>query len=68
MSVLQRDLPELTAILDGYTAPAILLGLDYRILTANRAYRSTYGDGQPVREPTRPTNKVSPVNRRSCQR
>jgi DNA-binding NtrC family response regulator len=50
MSVLQRDLPELTAILDGYTAPAILLGLDYRILTANRAYRSTYGDGQPVRD------------------
>jgi two-component system response regulator HydG len=50
MSVLQRDLPELTSILDGYTAPAILLGLDYRILTANRAYRSTYGDGQPVRE------------------
>lgn len=30
-----RGLQELGSILDGYTAPAILLGLDYRILTAN---------------------------------
>lgn len=45
-----RMLPEVTAILDGYSAPAILLGLDYRILAANQAYRQVYGDGHPLRD------------------
>jgi two-component system response regulator HydG len=45
-----RMLPEVTAILDGYAFPAVLLGLDYHILAANRVYREVYGDGQPVRD------------------
>jgi len=43
-----KDLPDLTAVLDGLPAPAILLDTDYRILLANRAYRETYGDGHPL--------------------
>jgi transcriptional regulator with PAS, ATPase and Fis domain len=31
------------ALLEGFTEPAILLGADYRILAANRAYRDHYG-------------------------
>nr|VFJ47076.1 MAG: sigma54 specific transcriptional regulator, Fis family [Candidatus Kentron sp. DK] len=39
-------LPEITTILDGYTAPSILVGADYRILAANRAYRERYAQGR----------------------
>ncbi len=36
------DLPTLTAVLNGFTEPAVLIGLDYRILAANNAYRQHY--------------------------
>ncbi|MCC6647436.1 MAG: sigma 54-interacting transcriptional regulator [Polyangiaceae bacterium] len=36
--------PELQALLDGVTEPAILLDLDHRILAANSVYRARYGD------------------------
>lgn len=39
---------EVVAILDAYPDPAILLGLDYRILAANAEYRKVYGDGSPA--------------------
>ncbi len=35
---------ELRAMLDGVVEPAILLGIDHRILAANEAYRARYGD------------------------
>ncbi|VFN03889.1 MAG: sigma54 specific transcriptional regulator, Fis family [Candidatus Kentron sp. G] len=39
----QASLPaEIVTILDGYSAPSILLNADYRILAANRAYRDRY--------------------------
>ena len=41
--------PDVQAILDAIGDPAILLGTDYRILLANRAYEYTYGDGQSLR-------------------
>lgn len=37
------------AILDAIGDPAILLGADYRILLANEAYETAYGDGRPLR-------------------
>jgi DNA-binding NtrC family response regulator len=39
-------LPELAAVLDGYSAPSILVDPAYRILAANRAYRELYGAGR----------------------
>ena len=42
--------PEITGMLDTFREPAILLGLDYRIIAANQAYRRTYGDGHPLQE------------------
>ena len=39
---------EITALLDGYPEPAIALGLDHRILAANRAYRELYGDSKGI--------------------
>ncbi len=36
-------LPGATALLDALPEPAVLLGLDHRILAANRAYRERYG-------------------------
>jgi len=41
---------ELTGILEVIDAPAVALTLDYRILAANRAYRETYGNGQPIHD------------------
>lgn len=40
---------EVAAILDAYPDPAILLGLDYRILAANAEYQKVYGDNSPIR-------------------
>ena len=40
---------EVAAILDAYPDPAIILGLDYRILAANAQYKKTYGDGSALR-------------------
>jgi len=40
---------EIAAILDCVQHPAILLGTDYRILAANRAYRAEFAEGSPVR-------------------
>ena len=41
---------DLQALLNAFSAPTILLGLDYRILIANDAYRRLYGfSDQPVR-------------------
>jgi transcriptional regulator with PAS, ATPase and Fis domain len=45
-----EDRTEFTGILDFLDAPAVALTLDYRILAANRAYRETYGDGQPIHD------------------
>jgi len=44
----QRALPEITGLLNAYRDPAILLDRDYRIVTANRAYREVYGEGLPL--------------------
>ena len=41
---------EFTGILDIIDAPAVALTLDYRILAANKAYRETYGGGQPIHD------------------
>nr|VFK67740.1 MAG: regulatory protein, Fis family [Candidatus Kentron sp. UNK]VFK73096.1 MAG: regulatory protein, Fis family [Candidatus Kentron sp. UNK] len=42
---------EIITILDGYSAPAILVDTDYRILAANRAYRDRYArDRDPCRQ------------------
>jgi len=35
--------PDIEAVLNCFPEPAILLGLDYRIVLANRAYRELYG-------------------------
>ena len=44
-----RKLPhEVKAILDAYPDPAIILGLDYRIIAANSEYHKVYGDGSPM--------------------
>ncbi|HHO68437.1 MAG TPA: AAA family ATPase [Gammaproteobacteria bacterium] len=40
--------PDAAALLDSLRGPAILLSPDYRILAANRAYRSIYGDARPL--------------------
>ena len=44
----QRALPEVTGLLNAYRDPAILLDRDYRIVTANQAYRDIYGEGLPL--------------------
>lgn len=50
--VSSRVIPETTALLNGIEEPAILLGLDYRILAANQAYRDTFGEGRPLHKRT----------------
>jgi two-component system response regulator HydG len=40
----------ITGILDVIDAPAVALTPNYRILAANRAYRDTYADGQPIHD------------------
>jgi len=40
---------EVAAVLDAYPDPAIILGLDYRILAANAEYHKVYGDSSPIR-------------------
>ena len=47
-----RWLPDAQAMLEAFEEPAILIGLDYVILAANRAYRRLYGD-IPLREGVR---------------
>lgn len=47
-NLFENRLPEVTTLLDGIDDPAVLLGLDYRIVAANRAYRDHYGDGRPL--------------------
>nr|VFJ72862.1 MAG: sigma54 specific transcriptional regulator, Fis family [Candidatus Kentron sp. FW] len=37
---------EIISILDGYSAPCIIVNADYRILAANHAYRNRYAHGQ----------------------
>jgi len=37
---------EIITILDGYSAPSILVSIDYRILAANHAYRNRYAHGR----------------------
>jgi transcriptional regulator with PAS, ATPase and Fis domain len=41
---------EVSAILDVIAEPAVAITTDYRILTANQAYRNTYGDGTPLHD------------------
>ncbi|MGE0371997.1 MAG: sigma-54 interaction domain-containing protein [Gammaproteobacteria bacterium] len=38
-----RKLPDINALLDGFTDPAVLIGRDYRILAANQRYQAHYG-------------------------
>jgi DNA-binding NtrC family response regulator len=41
--------PEITSLLECLAEPSVLIGLDYRILAANQAYRHHYtGDGAPA--------------------
>ncbi|MGI9288855.1 MAG: sigma-54 interaction domain-containing protein [Pseudomonadales bacterium] len=44
-----KSAPDVQAILNCLTDPAILLSRDYHILLANRAYEKLYGDGQTLR-------------------
>ena len=37
-----------TAMMDCLPEPAVVIGDDYRIVAANRAYRETFGDGEPI--------------------
>ncbi len=37
-------LPEIHQLLDAYAEPAVIIGLDYQILAANRSYREQYGE------------------------
>ena len=46
----QRAKAEVAGVLDAIDAPAVALTPDYRILAANRAYRDTYGDGNPLHD------------------
>lgn len=39
---------EIQALVDTHHEPAILLGLDYKIIYANPAYHTTYSDGEPL--------------------
>lgn len=41
---------EMTEILEGITEPATLIGIDYRILATNAAYREIYGDDRPMED------------------
>ncbi len=43
-STIPTPLPRLQHLLDAYKEPAVIIGLDYRILVANRCYREQYGD------------------------
>ncbi len=47
-----RQTTEITGVLDVIDSPAVALTTDYRILAANRAYRTTYGDGKPLHNRT----------------
>ncbi|MDX1398870.1 MAG: PAS domain-containing protein, partial [Oceanospirillum sp.] len=40
----RRPPPELVSMLQSYPDPAVLLSADYEILSANAAYRQSYGD------------------------
>ena len=41
--------PEITSLLDCFTDPVVLIGLDYQVLAANQAYRHHYQE--PAQEP-----------------
>jgi len=41
---------EITGILNVLNAPAVAVTPNYRILAANKAYRDTYSDGQPIHD------------------
>ena len=43
-----RITTEMGEILEGIHVPATLIGLDYRILATNAAYREVYGDDHPI--------------------
>ena len=43
-----RSLPELLSFLDGQAEPRIVMGADYRIVAANRAYTREFGAGQAI--------------------
>jgi transcriptional regulator with PAS, ATPase and Fis domain len=46
----ERTKSEVSAILDVIAEPAVAITTDYRILTANQAYRDTYGDATPLQD------------------
>ena len=43
---------EIAELLNVIDAPAVAISLDYRILAANRAYCTVYGDGSPLQSRT----------------
>ena len=47
---LTHNAAEFTELLSAIQEPAILLSPDYQILIANKAYRDTYGDQQPLHQ------------------
>ena len=46
----ERTKSEVSSILDVIGDPAVAITPDHRILTANQAYRETYGDGSPLHD------------------
>jgi transcriptional regulator with PAS, ATPase and Fis domain len=48
----ERFTAQITGVLDVIGAPAVAITTDYRILSANQAYRDSYGDGSPLLERT----------------
>ncbi|MBN6739222.1 sigma-54-dependent Fis family transcriptional regulator [Acidithiobacillus sp. MC6.1] len=46
--LLKQLRPEMTSLLNCFSAPAVLLCSDYTVLAANQAYRRVFGDGKPL--------------------
>ena len=46
--LLKQLRPEMTSLLDCFSAPAVLLCADYTVLAANQTYRRVFGDGKPL--------------------
>ena len=44
--LLKQLRPEMTSLLDCFSAPAVLLCADYTVLAANQTYRRVFGDGK----------------------
>lgn len=52
MTKIQTHVPvEIASLLDCFSDPAVLIGLDYQVLTANQAYRHHYQSENVIRRP-----------------